>query len=125
MPAWREKARALKKEVKAVYLAARHPGTPWYAKLAAGCVLAYVLSPIDLIPDPIPVLGYLDDLVIVPLGLAFTIKLIPPQIMCECRARVQEAGGEGKPKSWWGAAIVVLIWLGLVLLAIWLIRRWF
>jgi uncharacterized membrane protein YkvA (DUF1232 family) len=123
MPSWREKARALKQEVKVICLAARHPQTPWYAKLAAGCVLAYALSPIDLIPDPIPVLGYLDDLVIVPLGLAFTIKLIPSDIMCECRARAAQAGGENKPKSWLGAGIIILIWLGLLFLGIWLIRR--
>src|SRR5258708_36724728 len=79
-------ARSVKQDVHAVYLAARDPRTPWYAKALAVCVAGYALSPIDLIPDFIPVLGYLDDIVIVPLGLLAVVKLIPPQVMAESRA---------------------------------------
>ena len=80
-------ARALKRDVHAIWLAARDPRVPWYAKMIAGCVAAYALSPIDLIPDFIPVLGYLDDLVIVPLGILLVVALIPPHIMAQHRAR--------------------------------------
>jgi uncharacterized membrane protein YkvA (DUF1232 family) len=87
----REWARALKRDVHAVYLAARDPRVPWYAKAVAGCVAAYALSPIDLIPDFIPVLGYLDDLIIVPLGILMVVALIPPGIMAEHRATAEAA----------------------------------
>ena len=82
---WKQRARAFKREVRAVYLAMHDPRTPWYARLLAGAVVAYAFSPIDLIPDPIPVLGYLDDLVLLPLGIALALKLIPAQVMAECR----------------------------------------
>lgn len=78
-------ARSLKREVHAIYLAARDPRTPWYAKALAICVAGYALSPIDLIPDFIPVLGYLDDVILVPLGILAVVKLIPPQVMAESR----------------------------------------
>src|SRR5512140_113087 len=78
----------LKKQVQAVYFASRDPRTPWYAKAVAGLVVAYALSPIDLIPDFIPVLGYLDDLLIIPAGIALAIKLIPKEVMTDARARV-------------------------------------
>ena len=81
----------LKREIHALALAARHPRTPWYAKALIGGVVAYALSPIDLIPDFIPVLGYLDDLVLVPLGIVAAVKLVPPDVMAECRARAQAA----------------------------------
>ena len=80
------KAARLKLEVVALYFAARDPRTPWYAKALAVCVAGYALSPIDLIPDFVPVLGYLDDLVIVPLGILTVLRLIPPEIMAENRA---------------------------------------
>ena len=83
------KARALKREVQALILAARDPRTPWYAKWLVAGVVAYALSPIDLIPDFIPVLGLLDDLIIVPLGIVIAIRLIPAQVLAECRARVE------------------------------------
>src|SRR5215510_13084224 len=89
--AWRERARLLKREVYALYFACRDPRTPWYAKAIAACVVAYALSPIDLIPDFIPVIGYLDDLVIVPLGIALVLKLIPAEIMAEHRALASAA----------------------------------
>ena len=78
-------AAALKRDIKAIYLASRDPRVPWYAKALAVAVAGYALSPIDLIPDFIPVLGYLDDLIVVPLGVAFLLKLIPPEVMAELR----------------------------------------
>ena len=83
---WQQRARQLKRETYALYLAYRDPRVPWYAKVLAVCVVAYAFSPIDLIPDFIPVLGYLDDLVFVPLGISLALRLIPPEVMAECRA---------------------------------------
>jgi uncharacterized membrane protein YkvA (DUF1232 family) len=109
--AWKQRARALKREVYAVYLAMRDPRTPWVARLLAGFVVAYAFSPIDLIPDPVPVLGYLDDLLLVPLGIVLVLKLIPAQVMADCRQRALEEQGMKKPVSWVGAAIVILLWV--------------
>jgi uncharacterized membrane protein YkvA (DUF1232 family) len=116
----RERARHLKAETIALYLAARHTGTPWYAKLMVAAIVAYALSPIDLIPDFVPILGYLDDLVLLPLGVTLAIKMIPPAVMSECRARAQEVMANDKPVSRVAGVVIVLIWLTLVvLLAIW------
>ncbi len=122
---WKQRARALKKEVYALYLAYRDPRTPWYAKAVAALVVAYAFSPIDLIPDPIPVLGYLDDLVLVPLGAALALRLIPPDVMVEARAKTEELLRAGKPISWGGAVIVGVIWIALAGLAVWFIARLF
>ncbi len=84
---WQEKARALKQEIYALYLAYRDPRTPLAARIVTACVVAYAFSPIDLIPDFVPVLGYLDDLILVPLGIALALRLIPPEVMSDCRAR--------------------------------------
>lgn len=112
-------ARQIKRDVRALYLAAGDPRVPWYAKAAAIAVAAYALSPIDLIPDFIPVLGYLDDLLIVPLGILLAVKLVPADLMIEFRARASSADGEralGKV----GAAVIVLLWIaGIVLAALW------
>jgi uncharacterized membrane protein YkvA (DUF1232 family) len=118
---WRQRARRLKQETYALYLAYRDPRVPWYAKLLAACVVAYAFSPIDLIPDFIPVLGALDDLVVVPLGIALSLKLIPPQVMAECRARA--AVTEGKPANWVAAAVIAMIWIGLAALGVVLVVR--
>jgi uncharacterized membrane protein YkvA (DUF1232 family) len=83
----KEWARRIKRDVVALTIAARHPGVPWHARMLAVLVTAYALSPIDLIPDFIPVLGYLDDIVIVPAGIALAIRLIPADVMTECRVR--------------------------------------
>jgi uncharacterized membrane protein YkvA (DUF1232 family) len=120
---WKERARRLKKEVYALYLAFRDPRTPWYGKAFAALVVAYAFSPIDLIPDPIPVLGYLDDLVLIPLGVVLALKMIPPEVMDEARAASAEAFREGAPVSTAGAAIVVAIWLALAALAVALVVR--
>ena len=99
---WKMGARRLKREVRALYLAYRDPRTPWYGRVLAALVVAYALSPIDLIPDPIPVLGYLDDLILIPLGVALALRMIPREVMAECRAHAQaeeELGSAGEPGS--------------------------
>ena len=108
---WRRRVRQLKQETYAMYLALRDPRVPWYARLCAACVVGYAFSPIDLIPDFVPVLGYLDDLIIVPLGIALVLKMIPADVMAECRARSQTAMAEGKPVNWVAAGIIIAIWL--------------
>jgi uncharacterized membrane protein YkvA (DUF1232 family) len=102
-------ARTLRRDVLALYLAARDPRVPWYAKAVAACVAVYALSPIDLIPDFIPILGYLDDMVIVPLGIWFAIHLIPPWLLEEHRQAAM-ARRQQRPRSWVGAAIILSLW---------------
>lgn len=114
----KRRAHHLKAKTFALYLAARDPRTPWYAKLLVAGIVAYALSPIDLIPDFVPVLGYLDDLVLVPLGIAVAIKLIPPQVLTECRARARETFRNGRPVSWVAGAVIIAIWLALAVLGI-------
>lgn len=104
-------ARRLKTETYALYLAARDPRVPWYARVFLLALVAYALSPIDLIPDFIPVFGYLDDLVIVPLGIWLALRMVPPEVMQECRARAAELMASGKPHSRAGAIAIVVIWL--------------
>ena len=112
----KQRARALKAETYVLYLAARHPGTPWYAKLLVAPIVAYALSPIDLIPDFVPVLGLLDDLLLIPLGIALAIRLVPPAVLAECRARAQE---RRKLVSRVAGAVIVLIWLVAAGLGLW------
>jgi uncharacterized membrane protein YkvA (DUF1232 family) len=121
---WKARARALKREVYALPLAARDPRTPFYAKLFAGLVAAYAFSPIDLIPDFIPVLGYLDDLILIPLGVMLAVRLIPPQVLEDSRAQADALMAQGKPISWLGALIIGAVWIGLVGLGVALIVRW-
>jgi len=108
---FKKRVRNLKEETYALYLAARHPDTPWYAKLFVAGVVAYALSPIDLIPDFVPVLGYLDDLILIPLGIAVAIRMIPPSVLAECRARARASMADGKPVSRIAAVVIVGIWL--------------
>ena len=122
---WRQRARQLKTETYALYLAYRDPRTPWYARAFAACVVGYAFSPIDLIPDPIPVLGYLDDLILVPLGIALAIRMIPPPVLAECRQQAQALMAEGKPVNRAAAVVVVAIWLLLAAVAILVIVRAF
>jgi uncharacterized membrane protein YkvA (DUF1232 family) len=107
----KQRARHLKAETFALYLAARDPRTPWYAKLLVAGIVAYALSPIDLIPDFVPVIGYLDDLILIPIGIALAIKLIPHQVLAECRARANETIQNGKPVSRVAGAVIVILWL--------------
>ncbi len=109
-------ARALKRDVVALWIAARDKRTPLLAKLAAGAVAAYALSPIDLIPDFIPILGYLDDLLIVPLGILLVVKLIPPPLMAEFRA---EAMKRDKPVSRAGFVVIIVVWVTVAALVAW------
>src|SRR6476620_539896 len=116
-------ARLVKRDVHAIYLAARDPRVPWYAKALAFCVAGYALSPIDLIPDFVPVLGYLDDLIIVPLGILIVVKLIPPEIIAEHRALA--AGAQGRPVSHTAAIVIVVVWAASIVVAAWLCYRAF
>lgn len=115
-------ARAIKRDVIALWIAARDPKTPMAAKLVAGAVAAYALSPIDLIPDFIPVLGYLDDLLIVPLGILLAIRMIPPDLMTDFRQRA--ALQKNRPSSRAGLVAIVLIWLAASALAGWAVYRY-
>jgi len=105
------KAKQLKSEVYALYLASKDPRTPWYAKVLAVLIIGYALSPIDLIPDFIPVLGYLDDLIIVPAGIVLLLKMIPKEVMEECREMARSLSEQKKPKNWTAGLVVVLIWV--------------
>ena len=118
----RHKARALKRECHALYFAARDPRTPWYVKAFAAGIAAYALSPIDLIPDFIPVLGILDDIVLLPLAIVVVLKLIPAEVMAESRIRAAQAAarpGHG------ATAVIVLIWIAALAVTGWLIYRYF
>ena len=116
-------AKRLKTELYALYLAYRDPRTPTYARIFAAVVVAYAFSPIDLIPDPIPILGYLDDLILIPLGIALAVRMIPPTILTECRARAREANIKAGPKSTAAAIVIIGIWLLLAALAVYLTVR--
>jgi uncharacterized membrane protein YkvA (DUF1232 family) len=108
---WKTRAKQLRAEVVALYLASKHPRTPWYAKVLAALIVGYALSPIDLIPDFIPVVGYLDDFIIVPAGIALLIKIIPRDVLEECRAKAQSGLLGNKSKNWVAGGVIVLIWL--------------
>jgi uncharacterized membrane protein YkvA (DUF1232 family) len=115
-------AKSLRQQTLTVYFAARDPRTPWFVRLLALAVAAYALSPIDLIPDFIPVLGYLDDLILVPLGLALVIHLIPADVMASARERARAASGT--PASRGMAVVIVMVWmLGLAWLGWWAFRK--
>jgi uncharacterized membrane protein YkvA (DUF1232 family) len=109
----RRGAAELKAQVATLWFCRKHPDTPWSAKVLAALVVAYAFSPIDLIPDFIPVLGYLDDLLLIPLGVYFTIRLIPPHVLAQARTEADAwlAGKAGRPANYWAAAAVVIIWI--------------
>ena len=119
----RQRARRLKAEVYALYLAYRDPRVPWYTRLFAAGVVAYAFSPIDLIPDFIPVIGFLDDLILVPLGILLALRMIPPAVMAECRQRAAETLREGRPTNWFAAGVIIAIWIVLAALATALVLR--
>jgi len=123
--AWKQRARQLKTETYALYLAYKDPRMPWYARWFAALVVGYAFSPIDLIPDFIPVVGYLDDLILVPLGAALALKMIPPDVIAESRKKAREAMSGGKPTSWAAAAVTIAIWLLLAAMSIVLIVQTF
>jgi uncharacterized membrane protein YkvA (DUF1232 family) len=116
-------ARGIKRDVHALYLAARDPRVPWYAKALAAAVAGYALSPLDLIPDFIPVVGYLDDLILVPLGILAVIRLIPTEILAEHRATA--AAARDRPVSRVAAVAIICIWVVAIALSAWLVHRYF
>lgn len=121
MPRLRDWTTAAKRETLALYYAARDPRTPWYAKWLAAAVAAYALSPIDLIPDFIPVIGYLDDALLVPLGIWLVLKLVPAEVYRD--ARSQAAAAMDRPRSRTAAAVIVLVWLAAAIgLGVWLLE---
>ncbi len=122
---WKQQLQLLKQETYAIYIACKDPRVPWYARILAAVVVAYAFSPIDLIPDVIPVIGYLDDLILVPLGIALVIKMIPPQVLVECREKAATAMAEGKPTNWVAAIIVVCLWFLLGIGAVVLLKSMF
>ncbi len=116
-------ARAIKRDVHALYLAGRDPRVAWYAKALAVVVAAYALSPIDLIPDFIPVLGHLDDVVLIPLGVFLVMQLIPPEVMAQHRAAA--AASQGRPVSRMAAGVIIGIWIAAIALVAWIAYRCF
>ncbi len=118
---WRQKARQLKLEVYALYFACRDPRTPWYAKTFAVVLVAYAFSPIDLIPDPIPVLGHLDDFVLIPLGVLAVRAMIPSAVLAECRDKANTL--DKKPRNWVAAGVIIAIWVLIATVGVlWAIR---
>ena len=121
MKSLKQLAKKLKKETYTIYLASIDTRVSWYARMLAGVTVAYAFSPIDLIPDFIPILGYLDDLIIVPLGIWLVIKMIPPEVLAECREKAATEIERGKPINRAAAVVIVAIWIGFgILAAIWL-----
>ncbi len=114
----KEKAKQLQTDIPAVFLALKDRKTSWYAKVSAALTVAYALSPIDLIPDFIPVLGYLDDLIILPLLVALTVRFIPADVFAEHRAKAEGLWSNGKPKKWYYALPIILVWLFIVFLIV-------
>jgi uncharacterized membrane protein YkvA (DUF1232 family) len=121
---WKGRAKQLKLEVYALYIAYKDSRTPWYAKIIAAVVVGYAFSPIDLIPDPIPILGYLDDLVLIPLGAFLAVKMIPAQVMADSRQKAEALMAQGKPINKLAAAVIVLIWIGLAVIGGLIVYRW-
>ena len=121
MGGWRDWARRIRRDVVALWLAARDPRVPWYAKLLGLIITGYALSPIDLIPDFIPVLGYLDDLVLVPLGIIVAVKLIPPVVLAEHRATALQVPLQASRTA---AFVIIAVWIGLALVALGAVIRY-
>lgn len=114
---WRQKAKLLKGEVFALYYAYKDPRVPWYAKIFIIIVVGYAFSPIDLIPDFIPILGYLDDFILIPLGVSIALKMIPAPVMEDARRKAAET--KVKIKNWVAAVIIIALWLALILWLLW------
>jgi uncharacterized membrane protein YkvA (DUF1232 family) len=110
-------AKKLKQNLFALYLSYKDNRTPWYAKAVAICVVAYAFSPIDLIPDFIPIIGYLDDLILVPLGISLALKLIPPHVIKDNWETAEAMKQNGKPKNWFVGSLFIIIW---ILFAVWI-----
>ena len=113
---WKRQVKLLEVKIYTIYLAYKDPRVPWYAKVFTACIVAYAFSPIDLIPDFIPILGYLDDIVLIPLGIALALKMIPKAVIIECEEKAQAILSQDKPKSLVAAAIIVAIWVFIIAL---------
>jgi uncharacterized membrane protein YkvA (DUF1232 family) len=122
---WKTWAKKLKTETYALFLACKDPRVPWFAKAFIALVVGYAFSPIDLIPDFIPVLGYLDDLILIPLGITLALKLIPADVMKECREKAAAPVGTKKPRNWIAAAIIVGIWIAMLVLVLFVVAKKF
>lgn len=112
------RAKKLKNDIPAVFIALKHPKTPWLAKVVAGLTIIYALSPIDFIPDFIPVIGYLDDLILLPLLVSIVVRLIPEDILRECRKQAEGLWQDGKPEKWFYAIPILLVWVLLIILLV-------
>lgn len=120
---WRRWAHGLKVQVYTLYYAYRNPRTPWYAKAWAAVVVGYALSPIDLIPDFIPVIGYLDDLILIPLGVALAFRLVPKPVLIESKRLAEQDLGSRRKRNWAAAAIIVLVWIAILAVVAYLVFR--
>lgn len=113
-------ARNLKRQIFILYYACKDTRVPWYVKAFTVCVVAYAFSPIDLIPDFIPILGYLDDVILLPLGIMLALKMIPKDVLSDCEVKAEEMMKNGKPKNWIVGSIIVLIWC---IIAVWTVMK--
>ncbi len=111
---WKTKTKLIKQEIYTLYIAYGKKGVPWYAKAFGALVVAYAFSPIDLIPDFIPVLGYLDDLILLPLGISLAIKMLPKEVLLEARAEAAQRLETGHPQNWIAGGIIILLWLAVI-----------
>lgn len=118
LKSWRQKAKKLKIEIFALYFAYRDPRVPWYAKAFITAIVGYALSPIDLIPDFIPVLGYIDDLIIIPAAISLALKMVPEEVLEECRKKAQS---ESVGDHWVAAIVIILIWLVAIYVTVWVV----
>jgi uncharacterized membrane protein YkvA (DUF1232 family) len=123
LESWKQRVGQLKTETYAIYLAYKDPRVPWCAKILIAVVVAHTFSPIDLVPDFIPILGYLDDLVIAPLGIALVLKMIPEDVLAESREKAQAIMGQDKPTNWVAAVVIIAIWLLVAALVVAIILR--
>jgi uncharacterized membrane protein YkvA (DUF1232 family) len=113
-------AKNLKRQIFILYCAYRDERVPWYVKLFTACIVAYAFSPIDLIPDFIPILGYLDDIIILPLGIILALKMLPKDVISDCEVRANAMMKNGKPKNWMVGSLIIFIWIVIIL---WLILK--
>jgi len=115
MKNWRQRARRLKTEMVALSLAVRHPGTPWYAKLVVAGAVAYAVTPVDFFPDVVPILGFIDDLIFIPLALALAVRFVPDAVLADCRGRAQEISTRARRKGW---LVLAGVWVALVAIGV-------
>jgi uncharacterized membrane protein YkvA (DUF1232 family) len=111
---WKSWAKQLKRQIFVLYLAYKDDRSPWFAKLFAVCVVAYAFSPIDLVPDFIPILGYLDDVIIVPLGIMVALRMMPQTVIVDCKIKAEELLKKSKPKNWFVGGLILFLWIVVV-----------